>query len=332
MASISPLPSGERVRARGGSFPLTGEVATPRPRAGLEAALRRVLGPDYRMGFLFVTPIVVLVLALVAYPFGYAVYLSMTRKYVGMPPVWVGLENYVRLTHDGFFQRAVVNSFTFTFGSVVIKTVLGMGMALVLTSRIRFRSFWTGVLLIPWVAPTVVSALNFLWIYDYSLGVLNYLLVNVFGVLHQGVGWLSEPGTAMSSVIGVNVWRGFPFFGISFLAGMKAIPGELYEAAAVDGATVVQRFRHVTLPGIRNIVMIVLLLSTIWTFNDFTIIYILTKGGPGGATQVLPVLTYEIAFGAQRLGEAIAVALYMLPAMALVIIVLSNYMRKSRVR
>jgi len=260
------------------------------------------------------------------------VYLSMTRKYVGMPPVWVGLENYIRLTYDGFFQRAVVNSFTFTFASVAIKTVLGMGMALVLTSKIRFRSFWTGVLLIPWVAPTVVSALNFLWIYDYSLGVLNYLLVHVFGVLSHGVGWLSEPGTAMASVIGVNVWRGFPFFGISFLAGMKAIPGELYEAAAVDGATVLQRFRYVTLPGIRNIVMIVLLLSTIWTFNDFAIIYILTKGGPGGATMVLPVLTYEIAFGAQRLGEAIAVALYMLPALAFVIIVLSNYMRKGRTR
>ena len=134
----------------------------------------------------------------------------------------------------------------------------------------------------------------------------------------------------MSSVIGVNVWRGFPFFGISFLAGMKAIPGELYEAAAVDGATVVQRFRYVTLPGIRNILMIVMLLSTIWTFNDFAIVYILTKGGPGGATMVLPVLTYEIAFGAQRLGEAIAVALYMLPPLAFVIIVLSNYMRKGQ--
>ena len=326
--SSPPLPSGERVGVRGSYHP----DLKVRPRAGLEPALRRVFGPDYRMGFLFVGPIVVLVLALVAYPFGYAVYLSMTRKYVGMPPVWVGFENYVRLTSDGFFQRAVVNSFTFTFASVAIKTVLGMGMALVLTSKIRFRSFWTGVLLIPWVAPTVVSALNFLWIFDYSLGVLNYLLVNVFHVLPRGVGWLSEPSTAMASVIGVNVWRGFPFFGISFLAGMKAISGELYEAAAVDGATVLQRFRHVTLPGIRNIVMIVLLLSTIWTFNDFAIVYILTKGGPGGATMVLPVLTYEIAFGAQRLGEAIAVALYMLPALAFVIIVLSNYMRRGRVR
>src|SRR5215510_7627822 len=311
---------------------LRAKAALIQPRSGLEATLKRVLGPDYRMGFLFVAPIVLLVLALVAYPFCYAVYLSLTRKYVGMPPVFVGLENYIRLTYDGFFQRAVINSFVFTFASVAIKTVLGMGMALVLTSKIRFRSFWTGVLLIPWVAPTVVSALNFLWIYDGSLGVLNYLLVKVFRVLPQGVGWLSEPNTAMASVIAVNVWRGFPFFGISFLAGMKAIPVELYEAAAVDGANTLQRFRHVTLPGLKNIVIIVVLLSTIWTFNDFGIVYILTKGGPGGATQVLPVLTYETAFGAQRLGEAIAVALYMLPALAFVIIVLARHMRRGRTR
>ena len=294
--------------------------------------LAHLLGPDYRLGYLFIAPIVILVLSLVAYPFCYAIYLSMTQKYVGMPPLFVGLENYVRLASDGFFRRAVANSFVFTFASVAVKLVLGIGMALVLTSKIRFRSFWTGVLLVPWVAPTVVSALNFLWIYDYSLGVLNYLLVRVFGILPQGVGWLSEPGTAMASVIAVNIWRGFPFFGISFLAGMKGIPGELYEAAAVDGASVVQRFRHVTIPGIRNILIIVVLLSTIWTFNDFAIVYILTKGGPGGSTMVLPVFTYEMAFGAQRLGEAIAAALYMLPPLAFVIVVLARYMRRGRAR
>ena len=307
---------------------LPGELTSRRGRVGL----KRVLGPDYRMAYLFVTPIVLLVLSLVAYPFTYAIYLSMTYKLVGLPPVFVGFENYIRLTWDGFFQRAVVNSFIFTFGSVGFKMVLGVVMALVLTSNIRWRSFWTGVLLIPWVAPTVVSALNFLWIFDGSLGVLNYVLVRVLHVFPQGVGWLSEPGLAMASVVAVNIWRGFPFFGISFLAGMKAIPAELYEAAEVDGASVVQRFRHITLPGIRNIMIIVVLLSTIWTFNDFQIIYILTKGGPGGTTMVMPVLTYETAFGAQRLGEAIAVALYLLPALAVTIMVLARYMRKGRKR
>jgi multiple sugar transport system permease protein len=274
----------------------------------------------------------VLVLALVAYPFCYAVYLSLTHKLVGLPPIFVGLENYIRLAEDGFFRRAVANSFLFTFASVGFKLVLGMIMAIVLTTNIRWRSFWTGVLLIPWVAPTVVSALNFLWIFDGTLGVLNYLLVRVFHVLPQGVGWLSEPGTAMASVITVNIWRGFPFFGISFLAGMKAIPAEMYEAAAVDGANALQRFRHVTLPGLKNIMIIVVLLSTIWTFNDFQIVYILTKGGPGGTTMVMPVFTYETAFGAQRLGEAIAVALYLLPPLALSIVVLARYMRKGRKR
>jgi ABC-type sugar transport system permease subunit len=306
------------------------------PALGMRRAsaprLKRWLGSDWRLGLLFVLPIVVLVLALVAYPFCYAIYLSMTRKFVGMPPVFVGFENYVRLASDGFFQRAVWNSVIFTFGSVAFKLVLGMAMALVLTSKIRFRNLLTGILLVPWVAPTVVSALNFLWIYDGSLGVLNYMLVKVFRVLPQGVGWLSEAGTAMAAVIFVNIWRGFPFFGISFLAGMKAIPGELYEAASVDGANAFQRFIHVTLPGLRNIVIIVVLLSTIWTFNDFAIVYILTKGGPGGATMVLPVFTYELAFGAQRLGDAIAVALYMLPPLAIVIIVLARYMRRGHAR
>ena len=305
------------------------EVRRP---SSIAVGLRRLLGPDWRLGFLFVLPIVGLVLALVAYPFVYAVYLSMTRKFVGMPAVFVGFENYVRLASDGFFLRAVRNSLVFTFGSVVFKLVLGMAMALVLTSQIRFRSVFTGILLVPWVAPTVVTALNFLWIYDGSLGVLNYLLVKVFRILPQGVGWLSEAGTAMASVIFVNIWRGFPFFGISFLAGMKAIPGELYEAASVDGASALHRFLYVTLPGLRNIVIIVVLLSTIWTFNDFGIVYILTKGGPGGATMVLPVFTYEMAFGAQRLGDAIAVALYMLPPLALVIIVLSRHMRRAHAR
>ena len=309
-------------------------ASLPKPavHGGLAVGLRRRLGPDHRMGYLFVTPIFLFVLSLVAYPFGYALYLSMTYKLVGLPPVFVGFENYIRLTWDGFFQRAVVNSFIFTFGSVAFKLVLGVVMALVLTSNIRWRSFWTGVLLIPWVAPTVVSALNFLWIFDGSLGVLNYLLVRVFRILPQGVGWLSEPNTAMASVIAVNIWRGFPFFGISFLAGMKAIPLELYEAAAVDGAGTLQRFRHVTLPGLKNIMITVMLLSTIWTFNDFQIVYILTKGGPGGTTMVMPVLTYETAFGAQRLGEAIAVALYLLPALAVTIMVLARYMRKGRKR
>jgi multiple sugar transport system permease protein len=275
---------------------LRAKAALGPKRTGPLVGLARMLGPDYRLGYLFILPTVVLVLALVAYPFCYAIYLSMTRKYVGVPPVFVGFDNYVKITFDGFFQRAVVNSFIFTFGSVGVKLVLGMLMALVLTSRIRFRSFWTGVLLIPWVAPTVVSALNFLWIFDYSLGVLNYLLVKVFHLLPQGVGWLSEPGTAMASVIGVNIWRGFPFFGISFLAGLRAIPGELYEAAAVDGAGPWRRFVSISLPSLRPVVAFVTVMLVIGGFNVFISVFLITNGGPLDETQVLLTYMYRQAF------------------------------------
>jgi len=295
-------------------------VAVPAAHVGTKATvhgslsvgLRRLLGPDYRMGYLFITPIFCFVLSLVAYPFGYAIYLSMTHKLVGLPPVFVGFENYIRLTWDGFFQRAVVNSFIFTFGSVGFKLVLGVVMALVLTSPIRWRSFWTGVLLIPWVAPTVVSALNFLWIFDGSLGVLNYLLVRVFHVLPQGVGWLSEPGTAMASVIAVNIWRGFPFFGISFLAGMKAIPAELYEAAAVDGASTLQRFRHVTLPTLGPTFLFVGVITMIGQFQLFAEPYVMTQGGPLRSTVSLIMLMYEQGFRWWRMGYAAAIAFVLL--------------------
>jgi ABC-type sugar transport system permease subunit len=275
---------------------------------GRGVGLKRVLGPDHRMGYLFVTPIVLLVLSLVAYPFTYAIYLSLTHKLVGLPPVFVGFENYVRLTWDGFFQRAVVNSFVFTFGSVGFKLVLGVVMALVLTSDIRWRSFWTGVLLIPWVAPTVVSALNFLWIFDGSLGVANYLLVRVLRVLPQGVGWLSEPGTAMASVIAVNIWRGFPFFGISFLAGMKAIPAELYEAAAVDGASYWRQFVGVTLPLLKPLILVALIIRGMDALREFDTIFIMTGGGPGNATETIALATYRYSFKIYNMGLGSAVS------------------------
>ena len=205
-----------------------------------------MLGPDWRLGYLFVLPIVVLVLALVAYPFCYAIYLSMTRKFVGMPPVFVGLENYIRLASDGFFQRAVWNSVIFTFGSVIFKLVLGMAMALVLTSKIRFRNLFTGILLIPWVAPTVVSALNFLWIYDAAWRP-DYVLVKV---------WHPSAGCGLALRGGDGHGRGdlrkhlarFPFFGISFLAGIKAIPASSTRQRRSTGQRV-PALVHVTLPG-----------------------------------------------------------------------------------
>ena len=216
----------------------------------------------------------------------------------------------------------------FVAGTIPLTTTLALGLALLVRLPLKLRTLFRAGFFVPSVVSMVVISL--IWKHLYApFGGMNALL-GLFGLPPQR--WLLDPELALPAVMAMDVWASVGYYMVLYLAGLENIPGELYEAAAVDGATVLQRFRYVTLPGIRNIVMIVLLLSTIWTFNDFAIIYILTKGGPGGATQVLPVLTYEIAFGAQRLGEAIAVALYMLPALAFVIIVLSNYMRKGRVR
>jgi multiple sugar transport system permease protein len=291
--------------------------------------MRRLLGSDYRLAYLFILPLLALVLGLIAYPFLYAIYLSFTEKPVGELARFIGLRNYIRLASDRAFQQAVVNSFVFTGFAVALKLLLGLVMALVLHSRIKWSSFWSALLLIPWVTPTVVASLNWLWMYDATLGIINYVLTSL-NLISQPVGWLSERSTAMAAVVIANVWRGFPFFGISLLAGLKVISDELYEAAQIDGASVWQRFQAITLPQLRNVIIITTLLSTIWTFNDFQIIWIMTKGGPGNATQIFATLSYEVAFGAQRLGEAVAISIYLMPALALVIVALAKYMRRDQ--
>jgi multiple sugar transport system permease protein len=288
----------------------------------------RWLGPDYRLGFLFVAPIAASVLALVAYPFCYAIYLSLTHKLVGMPPIFVGLENYARLAEDGFFHRAVYNSFLFTFASVLFKLLLGVVMAVVLMTPVRWRSFWTGVLLIPWVAPTVVSALNFLWIYDGSLGVLNYLLVRVFKILPQGIGWLSEPGTAMASVIAVNVWRGFPFGAVILLAGMTAIPSDILDAAKVDGAGPVTRFRKVIVPLILPVLFVGTLYDLVFTLTDMTIVYLLTLGGPANSTHVLSSYAFLVGVQSGALGRGAAIAILLFPILLVVVFFVLRGLRR----
>jgi ABC-type sugar transport system permease subunit len=289
---------------------------------------RRVLGRDWKLGFLFVAPMALLVLGLVAFPFLYALSLSMTRKFIGYPAEWVWFENYVELWYDPSFRRTAINSVTYTFLAEVFKFLLGLAMALTLNARIRAKAVFTGLLLLPYVIPTVVSVLAWYWIYDGLFGVLNYVLLHAH-VVGKPVAWLGESRTALGSVIAVNVWRGFPFFGMLFLAGLRNIPGEIYEAASIDGAGLLQQFRHVSLPGIKAVILVTLLLSTLLTLNDFQIVFLLTKGGPGGATQVFATLTYEIGIQGQRLGQGIAVSLYLVPALALMIVTLARYLRRD---
>jgi multiple sugar transport system permease protein len=300
-----------------------------RNRPSQTRSLTRILGRDWRMALPFVLPIIIIMGGLILWPFINAIMLSTTTySMVTRTEQYVGFGNYTRLLQDNDFIRSVQNTFVFTFTSVAIKFVIGMGIALLLHAKLPFRSVLTGVLLLPWIVPEVVTALTWRSIYDPIFGGLNPILQQL-GVIDRPVAWLAEPGLAMPSVIAVNVWKGIPFYVILLLAGLKAIDREQYEAAEVDGATVIQRFRHITLPGLRYVILTTLLLSFIMTFNTFGLIYLMTGGGPGGATRLFSILAYEKAIIGLRFGPGTATALSMAPLMALLIFVLARLMRPN---
>jgi multiple sugar transport system permease protein len=204
-----------------------------------------------------------------------------------------------------------------------------MAIALILNSKLVFRSVLTGLMLLPWIVPEVVTALTWRSIYDPIFGGLNPILLQL-GIINRPVAWLSEPGLAMASVIAVNVWKGIPFYTILLLAGLKAIEREQLEAAEVDGASVVQRFRHITLPGLRYVIIVTVLLSFISTFNTFGLVYLMTGGGPGGATRLFSILAYEKAIIGLRFGPGAATAFAMAPIMAMIIFILARVMNPEQ--
>ena len=278
---------------------------------------------------MFVLPLVVLVLLLIAYPLGSAVYVSLTEKYVGYPPRFVGLKNYSELTADPVFRKVVRNSAVFTVVSVTAKLAIGLLMALALQAALFARRLVRGILLLPWVVPTVITALAWHWMFDALHGFINVSL-QTLGLTGPPIAWLGQPTTAMVAVIVVNVWRGFPFFGVSLLAGLQAIPRDLYEAAAVDGASAWRRFWHITLPGLKHVMIVTILLTFIFTLNDFNIIYVMTRGGPGTATQVFATYSYEVAFNQLRWGRGVTIAIYAVPLLIAVIPLVSRALLRER--
>ncbi len=286
-----------------------------------------ILGRDWKIALVFILPIVLIMATLIVWPFINAIMISMTtRSFITRSDVYVGLDNYARLFHDSDYIRTVSNTIVFTVGSLSVKFVFGMAIALLLNTKMPFRSVLTGIILLPWIVPEVVTALTFRSIYDPIFGGLNPIL-QWLGIINHPIAWLSDPGLAMPSVIAVNVWKGIPFYTLLLLAGLKAIPSEQYEAAEVDGANAVQRFRHITLPGLRYVIIVTLLLSAISTFNTFGLIYLMTGGGPGGATRVFSILAYEKAIIGLRFGPGVATAFSMAPIMAVFIFFLARMMR-----
>lgn len=278
---------------------------------------------DNKLAYVLVSPVLIYLLAIMVLPFGWAVYLSFTNKVVGVPATFIGLNNYIELAKDSLFWKAVWNTILFTVIAVIAKTVVGMIMALVLNEKIMFRNLFRVLLFLPWTIPTIVSVFTWQWIYSDVGGVLNFLLLKT-GIIGQPVGWLSTPDLAMFSVILVNVWRGIPFMGIAILAGLQTISKEMYEAAMLDGAGAVKRFFYMTLPSIKEVTILAAVMTTIWTLNDFEIIWLLTRGGPANGTQVLSTLSYTIGFLNMSLGKAIAIAIITMPPL----IMLINYVTK----
>ena len=269
--------------------------------------------------------------ALIVYPVYRAVWLSLTDKLVGYPERFVGLKNYIYLAEDDTFHQVIRNSFVFTGVSVGLKVVTGVLMALVLNNVIRGRNFFRGLFLLPWITSTVIIALTWRWMFDAfpGRGFFNSVLLDL-GLLSRPIAFMATPEGAMMAVIVANWWRGFPFFGVSFLAGLQAIPRELYEAASVDGATTWRRFWHITLPGLKHVMIVTTLLSFILTINDFNIIYVMTRGGPGSATQIFATYSYQVAFNQLRWGRGVTICLFVVPILVVGIILISRYLLRDK--
>ena len=240
----------------------------------------------------------------------------------------LGLGNFIKEAHDPVFWRVVQNTFIYTGVATVLKMIGGLGLALAMNQQFRFKNLVRALLLLPFIVPTVLSTVAFMWMLDPAFSVVNRLLIS-FGVPKPGPSWLGNPILAMISIIAINTWRGLPFYGITLLAGLQTVPTELYEAATIDGAGGWQRFRYVTLPILQPIILIVTLFSVIFTFADFQLVYVLTHGGPQNATALFATYAFDIGMGGGQLGLGAAVALAMLPALALLIIAITLYLRKK---
>jgi len=290
--------------------------------------LRNLLGPEWKEAYVFLLPAAILLGAIVAYPFLRAVYLSFTRTTSLETGPWVGLQNYRLLYQDPFFWDSVRISFTYTFSAVILKFFVGMTAALLLHRMKKYSAVFTALIMLPWIMPEVVRSITWKGILDPIYGLVNPILKDL-GLIEQSIPFLGDPALALPSVIMVNLWAGIPFFTILLVAGLKAIDQTLYEAASIDGASAWRQFLHITLPGLKYVILVETLLSTIWTFNGFTQVFLLTGGGPLGATKIYTIFAIEAA-RSFRIGTAVASAMSMVPFLASLIIILGRQVLSSQ--
>jgi multiple sugar transport system permease protein len=257
-------------------------------------------------------PAATFLLVFLAYPLVLGFWLGMTDASIGQPGRFIGFANFVSLAHDNIFWLSVFNTTFYTAVASVLKFALGLYLALLLNRRLPLKSLIRAIVLLPFVTPTVLSAIAFWWIYDPQFSIISWSLMKL-GVIHQFIDFLGSPWNARWSVIAANVWRGIPFVAITLLAGLQTISPSLYEAATLDGAGPWQRFRFVTLPMLSPIIAVVMTFSVLLTFTDFQLIYAITRGGPINATQLMATLSFQRAITEGRLGEGAAIADAMVP-------------------
>ena len=279
--------------------------------------------------WLMVGPPILFLCALVGYPFLYGIWLSLEDRPVAHAGTFVGLANFVADAHDPVFWRVTINTFVYTFFATILKMVGGLGLALTMNQHFRGKNIIRALMLLPFIVPTVLSTIAWMWMLDPGFSVINWLL-KYFGLADPGPSWLGNPTLAMISLIIVNVWRGLPFYGITLLAGLQTISPDLYEAATIDGASTWHRFIYVTLPLLKPVIFIVTMFSIIFTFADFQLVYVLTRGGPANASHLFATYAFDIAMGGGQLGMGASVALAMLPPLALIIIAMSIYMKPNK--
>jgi multiple sugar transport system permease protein len=278
----------------------------------LNKLLARINNDPNVLGVLFMLPASVMLLVFLTYPLGLGFWLGLTDTKIGREGVFVGLDNYESLFGDSVFWLSVFNTVFYTAVASVAKFGLGLWLALLLNQNIVFKSFIRAVLLLPWIVPTTLSAIAFWWIFDSQFSIISWVLTE-WGLISKNINFLGEPWAARWSVIVANVWRGIPFVAISLLAGLQTISPSLYEAATIDGASRWQLFRHVTYPLLTPIVAIVMTFSVLFTFTDFQLIYVITRGGPFNATHLMATLSFQRAIPGGHLAEGAAIAMAMIP-------------------
>lgn len=258
-------------------------------------------------------PAVGLLMTFLTYPLGLGIWLAFTDTTIGRRGIWVGLENFEYLLSDPLWWNAVFFSVFYTGIATIGKFGLGLWLALLLNNHLPFKSLLRAIILLPWIVPTVLSAIAFWWMYDPQFSIISYLFVDILGWRTTNIDFIGSAWPARFSLIAANIWRGIPFVAISLLAGLQTISPSLYEAALLDGSTGWQRFRYITFPMLLPILAIVMTFSIIFTFTDFQLVYAITRGGPVNSTHLLATLAFQRGIPGGQLGEGAAIAVSMIP-------------------